>query len=118
MMRMLQRNTATAQIPQVRVVPVSLRNASSYAGSLFTLLTSNGLFEGFFGLYLYLYFYLYSNDRWWRFVGDAHITKINRFDYHHPALKKIQCWVFFLTEFDLRQTELFCAACKPKTCYW
>ena len=66
MMQTLQRNTTTAQIPHVRVVPVSLRNASSYAWFLFTLLTSKGLFEGFFGLYLYLYlyFYLYSNDRW------------------------------------------------------
>jgi hypothetical protein len=64
MMRTLQRNTTTAQIPHVRVAPASLRNASLYAWSLFTPLTSKGLFEGFFGLYLYLYFYLYSNDRW------------------------------------------------------
>ena len=60
MMRTLLRNTTTTQIPHVRAVPISLRNASFYAWSLFTRLTS----KGFFGLYLYLYLYLYSNDRW------------------------------------------------------
>ena len=60
MMRTLLPNTTTAQIPHVRAVPAALRTPSSYAWSLFTLLTG----KGFFGLYLYLYLYLYSNDRW------------------------------------------------------
>ena len=61
MMRTLQVNTTTAQIPQSQIARVSLQNASLYACATFT---SFVLLNAALGLYLYLYLYLYSYARW------------------------------------------------------
>ena len=61
MMRTLQDNTTTAQIPRLQISPLSLRNGSFYAWATFT---SFVLLNAVLGLYLYLYLYLYSYARW------------------------------------------------------
>jgi hypothetical protein len=61
MMRMLQDNTTTAQIPRLQIGPPSLRNGFISAWATFT---SFVLLNAALGLYLYLYLYLYSYARW------------------------------------------------------
>ena len=61
MMRTLQVNTTTAQIPRLQIAPTSLWNVSFYAWATFT---SFVLLNAALGLYLYLYLYLYSYARW------------------------------------------------------